>query len=99
MSKTINKEDVITITVGELFSACYDNHINSGANHVEAHSVSDDIVAKLTKKESGEDLSFENGKWVKTIPEPYYYGLVSFLYKRLTFWRDSHGRKAQFIGW
>lgn len=39
------------------------------------------------------------GGWEPAIPEPYYWGLVPFLWKRLTGWRDEYGRKAQFIGW
>ncbi len=34
----------------------------------------------------------------EVVPEPYYYGLLEFLWKRFTGWEDSYGRKAQFIG-
>ena len=36
-----------------------------------------------------------DGTWQASIPEPYYWGLLSWMWKRLTGWRDSHGRKAQ----
>lgn len=39
----------------------------------------------------------ENG-WVEVIPEPFHWGLIPFLWKRLTGYRDAYGRKAQFIG-
>ena len=36
-----------------------------------------------------------DGTWSPAIPEPYYYGLIPWLWKRLTGWRDEYGRKAQ----
>lgn len=33
-----------------------------------------------------------------TLPEPFYWGLLPFLWKRLRGWRDQYGRKARFIG-
>jgi len=33
--------------------------------------------------------------WVESIPEPYYWGLFPWIWKRLTGYRDSYGRKAQ----
>lgn len=50
-------------------------------------------------KTKTEQLNPETGEWEEAIPLPYYYGLVQFLWKRLTGWRDNYGRKAQFIGW
>lgn len=40
-------------------------------------------------------------QWPATFPtpEPFYYGLVPWLWKRLTGWRDPYGRKAQLLGW
>lgn len=35
----------------------------------------------------------------EAVPEPFYWGLLPWLYRRLTGWRDEYGRKAQFIGW
>ena len=35
-----------------------------------------------------------DGEWYPAIPEPYPHGLFSFLWKRLTGWRDAYGRKA-----
>lgn len=32
-------------------------------------------------------------------PDPFYYGLIPYLWKRLIGWRDEYGRKAKFIGW
>lgn len=57
------------------------------------------LVITESKNINSGELSFNGEKWGAAIPEPYYYGLLSFLYKRVTFWRDSHGRKSQFIGW
>lgn len=37
----------------------------------------------------------EDGEWVDAIPLPYYYGFFSWAWKRMTFWRDEYGRKAQ----
>ena len=31
-------------------------------------------------------------------PEPYYFGLIQFLWRRATGWEDEYGRKAKFIG-
>jgi len=47
---TVNKEDLITITVGSLFKACYDAAINSGKEHAEAHNLADDALALAIKK-------------------------------------------------
>jgi hypothetical protein len=40
----------------------------------------------------------ETGQWEEAIPLPFYYGLLPFLWLRLTRYRDSYGRKATFIG-
>lgn len=48
--KTVNKEDVITITVGDLFTACYDAAIKSGKEHAEAHNLADDALALALKQ-------------------------------------------------
>lgn len=41
------------------------------------------------------DLQQDNNKkWVKAKPVPFPYHLPVFLWKRMTFWRDEHGRKA-----
>ena len=50
-------------------------------------------------KTKTEQLNPCTGKWDDAIPLPYYYGLMPFLWKRLTGWRDNYGRKAQFMGW
>ncbi len=39
------------------------------------------------------------GRWEPAVPLPFYYGLLPWLWKRLTGWRDSYGRPAQFLGW
>ena len=49
-------------------------------------------------KTKTEKLNLETGEWEDVIPLPYYYGLASFLYKRVMGWRDKYNRKAQFIG-
>lgn len=36
----------------------------------------------------------ETGEWEPAIPLPYYYGLIFWLWKRVTGWRDEYGRKA-----
>ena len=33
--------------------------------------------------------------WVMAEPEPYYWNLPTWAWKRLTGWRDEYGRKAQ----
>ena len=40
-----------------------------------------------------------DGTWLEAIPSPFYYGLIPFLWLRLTGYKDNYGRKAQFIGW
>ena len=50
--KTVNKEDVITITIGDLFAACYDVLINKGIEHADAHNLSDDVLAGAIKKQT-----------------------------------------------
>ena len=56
--KTVNKEDVITITVGDLFTACYDaaitdsNTITSGSDHADAHNLADNALALALKKKT-----------------------------------------------
>lgn len=49
--------------------------------------------------ESGVSQMNEHGEYVPAIPEPFYYGLFPWIYRRLTGYRDEYGRKAQFIGW
>lgn len=44
-----------------------------------------------------QQLNKETGAWEEAVPEPYYYGLLQFLWKRVTGWRDGYGRKAQYI--
>jgi hypothetical protein len=39
----------------------------------------------------------EIGMWVEAIPEPFYWGLFPWIWKRLTGWRDEYGRKAQLL--
>lgn len=40
-----------------------------------------------------------NGQLVLALPEPFSWGLLPWLWRRLTGWRDQYGRSAQFIGW
>lgn len=40
-----------------------------------------------------------DGRLIPAIPEPFSYGLLPWLWKRLTGWRDAYGRPAQLIGW
>lgn len=40
-----------------------------------------------------------DGVYRPAIPEPFYFGLVPWLWRRLTGWRDEYGRPAHFIGW
>lgn len=53
--KTVNKEDLITIAVGDLFTACYDaviasnNTVTHGNEHADAHYIADDIIDKVVK--------------------------------------------------
>lgn len=44
----------------------------------------------------GGTLQFDpsNGQWGRAIPEPFHYGLIPWVLKRLTGWRDAYGRKA-----
>jgi hypothetical protein len=49
--KTVNKEDSITITVGDLFTACYDAAINAGIEHADAHNLSDNALANAIKRQ------------------------------------------------
>lgn len=48
---------------------------------------------------SGECLALnpETGRWYPVIPEPFYWGLIPWIWKRLTGYRDAYGRKAQLI--
>lgn len=41
----------------------------------------------------------ETGEWVPAIPLPYPHGLIPWLWKRLTGWRDEYGRKAHLWTW
>ena len=36
----------------------------------------------------------DTGCWEPAVPLPFYYGLFSWLWKRLTGWLDDHGRPA-----
>lgn len=49
---TVNKEDSITITVGDLFTTCYDAAINAGIEHADAHSLSDNALANAIKRQA-----------------------------------------------
>lgn len=37
------------------------------------------------------------GEWEEAIPLPFYYGLIPWLWLRLTGWRDEYGRKAALL--
>jgi len=37
--------------------------------------------------------------WSEVIPEPIHWGLLPWLWKRLTGWRDEYGRPAQRLTW
>lgn len=54
------------------------------------------IEEEKTKTEAFNELT---GKWETAMPESYYYGLLPFLWRRLTGYKDKYGRKAHFIGW
>ena len=61
---------------------------------------------KVTWVDSDGDKRFDVVTWMSgglclndTLPLPFSYGLIPWLWKRLTGWRDEYGRKAQFIGW
>lgn len=38
-----------------------------------------------------------SGRWVEAIPEPFYWGLIPWIWKRLTGYRDAYGRKAALL--
>jgi hypothetical protein len=38
-----------------------------------------------------------NGATFAILPEPFYFGLIPWAWKRLTRWRDPYGRKAQLL--
>lgn len=42
-----------------------------------------------------EQFNSETGLWEPAIPEPFYWGLFPWLWKRMTGYRDEYGRKAQ----
>jgi hypothetical protein len=47
-----------------------------------------------------QQFNSETGKWENAIPAPYYHGLLTWIWLRLTGYRDEHGRKAQlFLEW
>lgn len=39
----------------------------------------------------------ETGKWEEAVPEPFYWSLFPWIWKRLTGYRDAYGRKAQLL--
>lgn len=48
---------------------------------------------------SGEVMSFnpDTGNWYPALPEPFYWGLVPWVWLRLKGYRDQYGRKAQLM--
>ena len=44
------------------------------------------------------NTEYKDGRYVEAVPLPYYWGLIPFLWKYLTGWRDSYGRGPAFIG-
>lgn len=42
-------------------------------------------------------LNPETGRWYPAIPEPFYFGLFPWAWRRLTGYRDEYGRKAQLM--
>lgn len=47
------------------------------------------------QKDDVQQFNPATGEWEPAIPAPMYWGLVPWLWKRLTGWRDQYGRKAQ----
>ena len=41
----------------------------------------------------------ETKQWDEILPLPFYWGLLPFLWKRITGWKDQYGRKAYLISW
>lgn len=41
-----------------------------------------------------ETFNTRTGLWEPAIPEPFYWGLFPWIWKRLTGWRDEYGRRA-----
>jgi hypothetical protein len=39
-----------------------------------------------------------DGRLTPVVPEPFLWGLLPWLWRRLTGWRDAYGRSARFIG-
>ncbi|MDP1702621.1 MAG: hypothetical protein Q8L53_16915 [Aestuariivirga sp.] len=39
----------------------------------------------------------QTGKFEPAVPEPFYWGLLPWIWKRLTGYRDQYGRKAQLL--
>lgn len=44
-------------------------------------------------------IRLPNGQIASAIPEPFFWGLLPWLWKRLTGWRDAYGRPAQRMTW
>ena len=64
------------------------SHTNQLKNFVEVEN-------GWQRVESNTTYNVKTGQWEPVLPEPYYYGLLSFLWKRVTGWTDEYGRKAQ----
>lgn len=64
---------------------------------IEGTPLENDIAVWMAdfaqKVASGEDY------WPEAIPEPFYWGLIPWIYRRLTGWRDEYGRKAKLMPW
>jgi hypothetical protein len=51
----------------------------------------------MTEQSDCWQLNHETGFYEPAIPSPFYWGLIPWIWLRLTGYRDKHGRKAQLL--
>jgi hypothetical protein len=96
--------DIDNIPVGEWFVWSISQDGQGGLrgdiiSDSEFCGVIENVVSKYSEMLRFLRSKIKNVEYIDNLPLPFYWGLIPWLYRRLTGWRDEYGRKAQFIGW
>ena len=83
----------------EAMNAAFVNAKEKHGHYETLMAVGAAAIRSLNERACGgvQTLNPRTGQWEAATPCPYYHRPLSWAWKRLTGWRDSHGRKAQLL--